>query len=122
MSILFLILLVAVLYYLIIKPLLRVYFSYKKLRNGDISALFDLFGQPGSQRHRSAYEPDGRRKAGWSHPTPPNKKIADDVGEYVKFTEVTVTETTTASDPASGSTATFTTEQQVTDVEWEDIK
>lgn len=122
MSILFLILLVAVLYYLIIKPLLRLYLSYKKLRNGDMSAFFDLFSQPGSQRHRSAYEPDGRRKPGWSHPTPPNKKIADDVGEYVKFTEIKVTESTTSTDPDTGARTTFTTEQQVTDVEWEDIK
>lgn len=48
-------------------------------------------------------------------PEPPKKKIDPTVGEYVQFTEVTETRTT-----PKGDTAT-TTEQQVTDVTWEDL-
>ena len=46
------------------------------------------------------------------------KKIDSDIGEYIKFKEV-------PADPAAPSTPTgteFVEEQQITDIEWEDIK
>lgn len=57
-------------------------------------------------------------------PTKKRKKIAEDVGEYVKFEELNVTvekEQTTATD-GSTSTTKYTIEEQIVDVEWEDIK
>ncbi len=64
-----------------------------------------------------------KRKPGWSNPTPHRKKIDPNVGEYVNFQEISVTETTsTATDPTTGDTkTTYTVEQQVTDAEWVDI-
>lgn len=51
-------------------------------------------------------------------PPKPKKKIDPTVGEYVEFTETTVTRTET--DGHSTTTATET-EQQITDVTWEDL-
>lgn len=67
-----------------------------------------------------------RRKGGWSKPVERRKKIDPSVGEYVRFSEIDVTETAeTTSASADGdksSTTTYTVEQQVTDAEWEEIK
>ena len=91
-----------------------------RVKHGDFSGLGDLFGQPGAQKSNSAYDSDGQRKAGWSKAAIRKKKIGKDVGEYVKFSEITVSEEETVSD--GNSSATYSTEQQVTDIEWEDIK
>ncbi len=61
------------------------------------------------------------RRPGWSAPTQRRKKIDPNVGEYVKFQEITVTETTQQSADDTSRT-TYTVEQQITDAEWEDIK
>lgn len=48
------------------------------------------------------------------------KKIPEDVGEYVNFTEVSANDTqTTGSD---GTHTEYKTEEQISDAEWEDIK
>lgn len=47
------------------------------------------------------------------------KKIDPNVGEYIAFTEIDVTETTTKADGTT--TTTDYHEQQVTDIEWEDV-
>lgn len=64
------------------------------------------------------------RKPGWTTPSQRRKKIDPEVGEYVKFQEVTVEETAqTTTDTSTGdTTTTYTVEQQVTDAEWEEIK
>ena len=105
--------------YIIVKPIVKLWRTMYKMRQGDFSGLGDLFGQPGAQKSNSAYDADGQRKGGWSKAHTRKKKIGRDVGEYVKFSEVTVTEETSQTD-SSGNT-TYPTEQQVTDVEWEDI-
>lgn len=75
------------------------------------------------KRARKAY---ARQQADYerNHPQEPphkKKKIDRDVGEYIAFTDIEVSETST--DPADGSTTTTVYhEQQVTDIEWEDIK
>lgn len=61
------------------------------------------------RRHRGRDAEAARRK----------KKIGRDVGEYVEFEEVACTVET---DDGSSSTTYTATEQQVTDVEWEDVK
>ena len=60
------------------------------------------------------------RRGGWSAPPKKRKKIDKETGEYVKFTEVKVTETE-QTDTTSGSAAEFRVEEQVTDVTWEDL-
>ncbi|MDE6119362.1 MAG: hypothetical protein K2F82_05805 [Muribaculaceae bacterium] len=59
------------------------------------------------------------RKGGWSNPLRRRKKIDPEVGEYVRFTE-SKSSTSQTTDP--DKTAHIVHEEQVTDVEWEDIK
>lgn len=122
---LFFLFLFVVFFIFVVRPLFKLWRTYTKLKKGDFSVFGDLFGQPGSQKHTSAYGTDGHRKAGWTKARIKKKKIPADVGEYVKFTEITTAEenrTTTEQAGADGNQSTVTVEQQITDVEWEDIK
>lgn len=122
---LFFLFLLVVFFIFVVRPLFKLWRTYSKLKKGDFSVFGDLFGQPGSQKQTSAYGTDGHRKAGWTKARIKKKKIPADVGEYVKFTEITTTEesrTTTKQAGADGNQSTVTVEQQITDVEWEDIK
>lgn len=122
---LFFLFLFVVFFIFVVRPLFKLWRTYTKLKKGDFSVFGDLFGQPGSQKQTSAYGTDGHRKAGWTKARIKKKKIPADVGEYVKFTEITTAEenrTTTEQAGADGNQSTVTVEQQITDVEWEDIK
>lgn len=122
---LFFLFLLVVFFIFVVRPLFKLWRTYSKLKKGDFSVFSDLFGQPGSQKQTSAYGTDGHRKAGWTKARIKKKKIPADVGEYVKFTEITTAEesrTTTKQAGADGNQSTVTVEQQITDVEWEDIK
>lgn len=122
---LFFLFLLVVFFIFVVRPLFKLWRTYSKLKKGDFSVFGDLFGQPGSQKQTSAYGTDGHRKAGWTKARIKKKKIPADVGEYVKFTEITTAEerrTTTEQAGADGNQSTVTVEQQITDVEWEDIK
>lgn len=122
---LFFLFLLVVFFIFVVRPLFKLWRTYSKLKKGDFSVFGDLFGQPGSQKQTSAYRTDGHRKAGWTKARIKKKKIPADVGEYVKFTEITTAEesrTTTEQAGADGNQSTVTVEQQITDVEWEDIK
>lgn len=119
MSLIFLLIGIYILY-LLLRPAIRVWRAYSKMKKGDFDMFGDLFGQPGAQKRSSAYDRDGNRKGGWTRPGVKKKKIGDDVGEYVKFSEVTV-ETSTESQTSSGGHSYTATEQQIVDVEWEDI-
>lgn len=122
---LFFLFLLVVFFIFVVRPLFKLWRTYSKLKKGDFSVFGDLFGQPGSQKQTSAYGTDGHRKAGWTKARIKKKKIPADVGEYVKFTEITTAEenrTTTKQAGADGNQSTVTVEQQITDVEWEDIK
>lgn len=122
---LFFLFLLVVFFIFVVRPLFKLWRTYSKLKKGDFSVFGDLFGQPGSQKQTSAYGTDGHRKAGWTKARIKKKKISADVGEYVKFTEITTAEesrTTTEQAGADGNQSTVTVEQQITDVEWEDIK
>jgi len=114
-----------ILVFWVLRPALKLWRTYSKLKKGDFSVFGDFFGQPGSQKQSSAYDSDGQRKAGWTKAKIKKKKIPDDVGEYVKFTEVTGNEqqpSNGADNDINRNSKTTTVEQQVTDVEWEDIK
>lgn len=64
-----------------------------------------------------------RSKTGWSTPAPKRKKIDPEVGEYVKFQEIEVTERSTyTTGNGKDTTVEYSAEQQVTDAEWEEIK
>ncbi|MDE6305461.1 MAG: DUF4834 family protein [Muribaculaceae bacterium] len=80
----------------------------------------DLFGQFGARTAEGSRE----RKAGWSSMSAPKrKKIDSSIGEYVAFEEISDTKGSAASSSDGGRTDTgIEVEQQVTDVEWEDIK
>lgn len=122
---LFFLFLLVVFFIFVVRPLFKLWRTYSKLKKGDFSVFGDLFGQPGSQKQTSAYGTDGHRKAGWTKARIKKKKIPADVGEYVKFTEITTAEesrTTTEQAGPDGNQSTVTVEQQITDVEWEDIK
>ena len=109
--------------YYVVRPLVRAWLAYRKLRNGDFSVFGDFFGQPGSQKESASRQPDGTRKAGWTKPKAKKKKISSDTGEYVKFTEISSeTNQSTEHNSNNSSYTDFTVEQQITDVEWEDIK
>lgn len=64
------------------------------------------------------------RRAGTSRPKRA-KKIGRDVGEYVEFEEITAEQSTVADDEettsGTGTRTEVKTEQQVTDIEWEDL-
>lgn len=118
MSLIFLIILGYVLY-LILRPMWKVWSISRRFRKGDYTVFEDLFGQPGAQKRTSAYDSSGRRRQGWTAPAVRRKKIGKDVGEYVKFQEVAVTD---ASRQQSSDTRTsYTREEQVTDIDWEEI-
>lgn len=108
--------------YFVLRPIIKVAMTYRKMRRGDFSFINDIFGTPGAQQ--PGREADGSHKAGWTKPVRKKKKISPDTGEYVKFTEVTTTreQTSEASSSDAGTTTQSAYEQQITDVEWEDIK
>ena len=142
---LFKILLLLLLYFLIIKPAFRIWSAYRNARR-QMRDMQDAFrratgntGAPDGAPQDDRRSGNGR-KAGWSTPVQKPKKIDPTTGEYVKFQEVTVTETTQSassghasakngssqgSSSQSGSSSTETgiiTEEQITDITWEDIK
>lgn len=80
------------------------------------------YGSPEEREQQRRREQTSRR-GGWSTPPKKRKKIDKETGEYVKFTEVKVSETeqTAATDAESGASAKFRVEEQVTDVTWEDL-
>lgn len=120
MSIILTILFIYILY-LLLRPAIRVWRTYRNMKNGNFDLFGDLFGQPGSQKRTSQYEADGTRKGGWTKPRVKKKKISDDVGEYVKFSEVAANESETSRQTGADVHAHTITEQQVVDVEWEDL-
>lgn len=71
-------------------------------------------------------DPFGQRQQRQQQQQPPRrpqeqhkKKIDPEVGEYVEFTETTVTHTTV--DPDGSTSSRTATEQQITDVQWEEL-
>lgn len=118
-TILFLLLLYVL--YVLLKPFIKVWRTLHKAQKGDFSGFGDFFGQPGAQKSKSAFDAEGNRKAGWSNARIRKKKIAKDVGEYVKFSEVTVSEQERAASSSGGGNKAWATEQQISDIEWEEI-
>lgn len=95
----------------VVWPIVRVLYAIYRLRSQTREA-FRRAASAGQSR---------RNKAGWSRTSRPHKKVIDPgEGEYVEWEEITVTQSTDTSSSGQADTHTVT-EQQVTDVEWEDI-
>lgn len=82
----------------------------------------DFMRDPQAAYRRAAGQAYGHSSQSAQRPQPKarRKKIDPEVGEYVAFTEIDSRTSTSAS--STGSTTSYRTEQQVTDIEWEDIK
>ena len=110
--------------YVVLKPVIKVWRTVHKAQKGDFSGFSDFFGQPGAQKSRSAYDSEGNRKGGWTKARTRKKKIGKDVGEYVKFSEITISEQERAASAATSDASksrNSVTEQQVSEIEWEEI-
>lgn len=89
---------------------------------------------PEEERRRRRERDNVRDHGGWTTPAPKKKKIDPEQGEYIKFKEVTVdvSQTTTAESEAAGysrrdgssggTTYSYTEEEQITDISWEEIR
>lgn len=110
---------VAFILYVIVLPIVKFFLTIRRARRGDFSGFSDFFGQPGAQK--GSHDANGQRRAGWTKASIRKKKIGKDVGEYVNFNEVCDNKST-STDNANYTKPNFTPEQQVSDVEWEDVK
>ena len=98
--------------FFIVVPLVSAMYKIWSFRRRVRRFMEDPFGQgrpsPGSRPSREAQP---QRRA--------SKKIPDDVGEYVAFTEY---ESHTSTESTGKKSTTVRTESQITDVEWADIE
>lgn len=106
-------LLILWLLYTLFRPLIRQWVDRRMQRR-----FTDAFRQatgtpppPPRQERRGGWSTVGMRRR--------KKKIDPSVGEYVKYEDITVTETTTNTD--SSQTTDYVREQQIVDAEWEDL-
>lgn len=83
-----------------------------------------FMADPEGEMRRQAAKQARRQGAGRysqaPQPQPKKKKITRDVGEYVEYTEVEVSEEERNS--AETDTASFKKEEQISDIKWVDIK
>lgn len=111
MSLIGIILLFLFIWY-VVRPAVKFFMTVNRLRDQARSAYQNRWG--GSQRQ-------SERKAGWTAPVKRKKKKIDrNVGEYIEYEEITHISASSES-TTSGQTRYSSTEEQVTDVEWEDI-
>lgn len=101
--------------------LLRRYVNRNAARFSDQFARAN--GLDPEELRRRKQEEDVRRKGGWSHPAPRRKKIDPSTGEYIRFTEIETTTSTSTqtSDDGRSQTTTYESEQQITDIRWTDL-
>lgn len=97
----------------IVPRIVRGYLFVHRIRKQARSMYEQMYNTAGPQPGNPT-----KRRPGWSAPAPRRKKIDPEIGEYVKFQEIAVTET----DTARSEDTTYTVEQQVSDAVWEDIK
>lgn len=101
----------------------RIWSAVKRAQKQQKDFINSMFGARGVDDTpadpEAAADERARRRGGWSAPRRKRKKIDPEVGEFVKFKETEVTVEETTSDNASK--ASFTAEEQITDVTWEDL-
>lgn len=85
-----------------------------------ISRFTSLFTPTGQQRRQNPRQQQYSRP----QPTPKRKKIDPNVGEYVSYDEISVTESdksSTDGDSSPQASRTSPTESQISDAEWEEL-
>lgn len=108
---LILLVLFALLVYVILSPVLRVFGAVYKTRKQMNEFFNNMNGGGSAQGGKSAQSEAPRRE----------KKIDRNVGEYVEFEEIHEAETATAADTSDAAKKSYPTDP-VEDAEWEDIK
>lgn len=106
MSLFLIIILGAIVWYFLIRPMLVVRRQFRQMQ--------DAFNPQGRSRQQHAQ----RRRPGQEPPRRKKKKIDPGVGEYVEFTETT--EVNRSNDGSEERTE-VRSESQITDVTWEDL-
>lgn len=105
------------LFIFIIWPVIRVAWTVHKLRSQARKAYEQMYQQATGQSGRQA---SGQpRKAGWSRPEPPVKKIHREDGEFVSFEEITVS--AYGKEPRETPRADIKPDQQIEDADWEEV-
>ena len=119
----FLILFLIFIFYFVVRPVYRIWSAVKRAQKQQKDFINSMFGARGVDDPpadpEAAVDERARRRGGWSAPRRKRKKIDPEVGEFVKFKETEATVEGTSSDTASK--ASFTAEEQITDVTWEDL-
>lgn len=105
----FLIFLLIILYWFVIRPYLKV---RKVMKNAQRQAS-EFFGGAGSPFGGGRA---GQRPRNASHPRRRRKKIDPDIGEYIEFEEISTFTTYTYTEKN------YETEEQISDAEWEEIR
>lgn len=93
---------------IILRPILRVILMvrrYKKAVNNAYSEAYRQYSRKGEEPQQPAHK----------------KVFTKDMGEYVAFEEITVESTTEVHSNTDGDVS-YTTEEQITDAEWVEIK
>lgn len=104
--------------FVVVWPLWRLWRVMGNIKKRQQDYINQMFG--GARPEGDTADSQARRKGGWSKPAAKKrKKIDPEVGEYVKFHEVT-TETTQTETTDTGSRTVYT-ESQIEDVEWTDL-
>lgn len=109
----FLGLLLIILLFFLLRPVFKMFMIYRKYRR----AMRDAYSRAQSAQGR----PYGRgsQSRGAQNPAPKKKVFTKDMGEYVAYEEISCTIKQENDSQQSSRTV---TEEQVTDIEWEDIK
>lgn len=103
--------------FFIVIPALRIAYALFNVRRKMRDTMRQMYD---AQQQASGQGTQQKRKAGWSAPGQPRKKIGKDVGEYVRFEEIPAAPTAGTDD---GTGRRFAgSEPQITDADWEDIK
>lgn len=93
----------------VVRPAIKFFMTVNRLRDEARTAY-----------HNQASRRQGERKAGWTAPVKRKKIIDRNVGEYIEYEEITNISESSASNTSAQTH--YTSEEQITDVEWEDIK
>lgn len=103
--------------FFIVIPFVRLVYRVYRVRKTFNDTMHRMYNQQQEGAARDAHQ----RKAGWDKPVAKRKKIGDDIGEYVKFEEITVIETNETVEKDTTDRGAYSTESQITDADWEDI-
>ncbi len=102
----------------------RIYLRVRAIRRQGQDIFNQFMGGFGGANPAGSNPGGGQSPQPEPEPKRPAKKIDPDVGEYVRFEEITVTteeSSTLHADGTQTDTTRVTVEDQVVDVEWEDL-